>query len=261
MRAIELRAISTKRLFSSLLAVNLCLVASSCGSVHSSSKTAPSLTAIELLLNSNSFSSKMFQLGEKHTATCMKRAGFRYQMQTFSSARFAGSSLYFSEKERKESGFGIALQFIPPERIVQKDQTIDFKKAEAICRKEQETKWKRISDIFMRFALRYTDALAKMRTSVPYKSFEDKYRLCMSQSGYPKISNPDEAFALVNNFAMTGAETDAIRAMEIPVAVADYECASKFQELRLQAFNSGQPAFLDESTEKYNELQKFLESE
>ena len=176
----------------------------------------------------------------------MKTEGFRYlPANPTDTSRSAGSQLNFTLAGRKEAGFGIAALLdprIPPSQ--DQDQDAAFQSSLLACKKQE---LKKVQVYFDAISAIGTDYLARhelLQSTPEFRRFQKLYTSCMADSGFPGIEDSNAAFFKASVPYKAKLSIPQIRAVEIPISVADFQCVTKYDRLRRERFGAQEADFL-----------------
>ena len=205
---------------------------------------------------SNTMSQQIATKVETYVETCMTKEGFTYaRMKLTDTARSASSEMNFSLHERQQSGFGIS-SLLEPRSALRQSSDRAFQKSSERCRAAALKSVQVYFDATNKIGVDYLKRRTGLLKSDYYLAFRRLYLSCMSQAGFPNLIDSDAAFAMALVPYKNGSSIARVRAIEIPISVADFHCVSKYDHLRRSAFAGQEAEFYASHQAEFNTLQR-----
>ncbi len=197
----------------------------------------------------NQATRRVFARIEGGVQACMRKEGFRYlRTDPTDNARSAGSEFNFTLSGRKSSGFGIS-ELLKPRRAASQDPDPAFQDSVVSCRKTELKAAQTYFDAINNIGTDYLSRRSLLKATPKFMEFQKLYAACMTLSGYPGTKDSDAAFAKALVPYKAKLSMPEIKAVEIPIAVADFMCVTKYDHLRASALAAQEETVL-ESHEK-----------
>lgn len=197
---------------------------------------------------SNEIGNRLFDDLQDEIAMCVRREGFEYLREDLRQmSRVSSPFENPNPVDRREKGFGIAIGMLsgPPEYVLNRPaQSPEYQAAVSRCPAREKSAYTEYGKIWAGLNDEMVEAFAAAEATDQFNRFSKKYRSCMSGEGFPGLRDQYAAYRLVEQGLVGVTDVAAGLAVELPIAVADVKCATKFKDLYQAALDEGGREFV-----------------